>query len=67
MNTAELVDDVALRMGDLLALELQIARRADELARARPGTRNENTDWECWLEAEREVLGTPELATAPGC
>jgi len=38
----------------LFALELQIARRADELAKTAPLIRDQNL--EIWLRAERDVL-----------
>ncbi len=35
---------------------VQIARRADELARGLTGPHDREADLQCWLEAEREVL-----------
>jgi hypothetical protein len=37
---------------------VQIARRADELARRFAGRHNRETDLRCWLEAEREILAS---------
>lgn len=39
----------------LTELELRVARRADELVRARAG--DDPLNISCWLAAEREVLG----------
>lgn len=39
----------------LFTLQLEVARKADELARARGGSGGLNL--ECWLIAEAEVLG----------
>jgi hypothetical protein len=38
-------------------IQLIIARRADELTRARGRDGRGKTDLDCWLAAEREVLG----------
>jgi hypothetical protein len=47
----------------LLDLELQIARRADELAKERASGLNLH----CWLLAEREICGQMiDSATGPG-
>lgn len=40
----------------ILKFHLQVAQRADELARQTPGTRDRETDRKCWLDAERDVL-----------
>src|SRR5580658_8403902 len=45
----------------LFALELQIARRADQLAKTAPLIRNQNL--KIWLQAERDVLS--RLSTSP--
>ena len=60
MNTAELIDDAALPNDEMLQVQLLIARRADQLARSRATQSDGNTDLNCWLEAEREVLGRAE-------
>lgn len=39
----------------LLILELQVARRADEIART--DCRNEADPFACWNRAEQEILG----------
>jgi hypothetical protein len=57
MNCAEHHEDVVLTEQDLLQLQLQIAQRADKLAQSRRLDRNPEADWECWLEAEREIIG----------
>jgi hypothetical protein len=41
----------------LMALHVQIARRADELAQQQAAQQTRETDLQLWLEAEREVLG----------
>jgi hypothetical protein len=45
--------NVAITDDDLV----QIARRADELAQKRASQGDAANDWECWVAAEREVLG----------
>jgi hypothetical protein len=57
MNTA--IDDTIPSEEDLLQLQLQIAQRADELAQSQAGSRTQESDWHCWLEAERDVLARP--------
>ena len=57
MNTPELIQDKVTTETDLTQLQLQIARRADELARAKVGRCEEKSDLDCWLQAEREILG----------
>lgn len=42
----------------LLRLQLQVAQRADELAHARGASVAPSDDYECWLQAERDVLGS---------
>lgn len=56
MNTAEQFHGGMCNEADLLQLEIEIARRADELAMSRGTARDHAADWDCWLEAEREVL-----------
>ena len=58
MNTAEQIDDAVAPNDDLLHLQLEIARRADQLARTRGAQFTGKTDLSCWLEAEREVLSS---------
>jgi len=48
----------------LTDLELRVARRADELARTRPGGDPLNVS--CWLAAEREILGLALGTPDPG-
>jgi hypothetical protein len=55
MPTNDPVTRELIRGDRLLQLELQIARRADELARQKKSTR----DVDLWLEAEREILPLP--------
>lgn len=66
------VDILLRRRGEetsdaLLALELKIARRADELVRLRGGGSDLNLY--CWMLAEAEILGVvhapPPQATQP--
>jgi hypothetical protein len=57
MNTPELIQDNGTTETDLTQLQLQIARRADELARANVGRLKESNDLDCWLQAEREIIG----------
>ena len=61
MNTAELIEHAVstddIEMDDILSLQLRIARRADELAHARVPTAEERSDWQCWYDAEKEILG----------
>ncbi len=40
---------------ELYELELRVARRADELART--VVPHQDRNFECWLRAEREVIG----------
>ena len=48
---------------DLLRLEMRIARRADEVAKMRGTFGRQADDWDCWFEAEQEVLtDAPEPA-----
>ena len=56
MNTAELIEYAVSPEADLLQLQLEIARRADELAQSRAGNGSGSDDRNCWLEAEKEVL-----------
>lgn len=49
-----------LRDEDLVQLQLQIAQRADQLAYGRGASRQPSDDFECWLQAEREVLGSAD-------
>lgn len=56
MNTAELIEYAVSPEADLLQLQLEIARRADELAQSRASNDGGNDDRNCWLEAEKEVL-----------
>jgi hypothetical protein len=44
---------------ELLALELRVAKRADEIAQ--PGARGIFHDIEHWLQAERDVLAVDSL------
>lgn len=46
---------------DLLELEIQIARRADQLARQHLTDRDHDDDLRCWLEAEEDVLSSGVL------
>ena len=62
MNTAELMDDALSPDDGLLHLQLEIARRADQLARTRGAGFTGETDLNCWLEAEREVLSSTREA-----
>jgi hypothetical protein len=55
MPTNDPVTRELIRGDRLLQLELQIARRADELARQKKSAR----DVDLWLEAEREILPLP--------
>ena len=59
MNTVEPIDQLGMTDHDLLQVQLQIARRADELVQAGCGS-----DRDCWLQAEREVLGEANCAVA---
>lgn len=63
MKTIERADDAVDAKDELMELQLRIARRADELARSRRG--QETTDWECWSEAEHEVLSEAGGAGMP--
>ena len=56
MNTAELIGHAVSPEAELLQLQLEIARRADELAQSRAGNRSRKSDRNCWIEAEKEVL-----------
>lgn len=57
MNGAEQNQNPVLQTeNDLLQLQLLIAQRADELARSRRFERSPDRDWQCWLDAEREVM-----------
>ena len=56
MNTAELIEYAASPEAELLQLQLEIARRADELAQSRAGDGSESDDRNCWIKAEKEVL-----------
>ena len=56
MNTPMLFADCVRDHADLLLLEINIARRADELSQLRGPSCNWHDDVECWLEAEREML-----------
>jgi hypothetical protein len=56
MDTAQLIEHAVSPGADLLPVQLQIARRADEIAQSRSGTRSGSDDWNCWIEAEKEVL-----------
>lgn len=42
----------------LLQLQLQVAQRADQLAHARGTSLAPSDDYECWLQAERDILGS---------
>jgi len=56
MTTAAFFTEFIHDNPDLLQLEVEIARRADELAdHVASGSRVE-TDRDCWLRAEAEVL-----------
>ena len=57
MNPAAPFVDAAPTGDGLLHLQLQIARRADELARESGGFSGQWSDWELWREAEAEILG----------
>ena len=57
MKTAVRLDALVHDDLDLLQLELEIARRADELRRFSVGLRDLR-DRECWLRAEAEVFET---------
>ncbi|PTX90785.1 hypothetical protein [Opitutus sp. ER46] len=46
---------------DLLEIEILVARRADELARARQALGLPPDDLRCWFEAEDEVLAGAAL------
>jgi hypothetical protein len=70
MNATELIDDMVSTENELLQLQLQIARRADELAQTRAHRQSGQTDRDFWLEAENEVLNPgaePALARSPLC
>jgi hypothetical protein len=56
MKTEERSNDAVNSEDDLLRLQLQVARRADELAQSRGRQSTTPDDWEYWLEAERQVL-----------
>ena len=56
MNTAELIEYAVSPEAELLQLQLEIARRADELAQSRAGDGSERDDRNCWIKAEKEVL-----------
>jgi hypothetical protein len=49
--------DLSLTENRLVQLHVEIARRADQLAQRQRGPRSREIDLQCWLEAEREVLG----------
>lgn len=57
MHTVELVEYAGSPEAELLRWQLEIARRADELMQSRSSARQGGDDWNCWMEAEREVLG----------
>ena len=56
MNTAELIEYAASPEAEWLQLQLEIARRADELAQSRAAHGSEDDDRHCWINAEKEVL-----------
>lgn len=58
MNNGDYVDD------PLFALELEVARRADELSR-KPGL-DRRSALELWCEAERELLDRVNAGVAQG-
>lgn len=65
MNSAEHRDESAvLTDEDLLQLQLQIAQRADQLARAQQCGRDRDADLKYWLEAERDIFARGEATTA---
>ena len=59
MNPADQNPDPSLTVfadDPLLALELRVASRADQLSLKFGGGRDKDKDLEYWLQAEREVL-----------
>jgi hypothetical protein len=57
MKSVERNKAVIVARGDKLSrLQLEVARRADELAQTHRAAADAKSDRECWLEAEREVL-----------
>ncbi|HWA24658.1 MAG TPA: hypothetical protein VG734_03210 [Lacunisphaera sp.] len=60
--TSLLPDDATELLSRLTALQVQVARRADELVKA--GASSTELKLACWLQAEHEILDQDLLAIA---